>query len=125
MDNDHSPIVIIESPLKGDVVRNVLYADCLMFDSLMRGEAPFLGHLLYTRVFNDADPHQRRLGIRAHLAVLKRAHYMVVGRDLGRPTDGMLEAISVAEEFHIRIEHRMLGEGWETRYPLTPTAGVR
>jgi hypothetical protein len=117
------PFVVIESPFKGDLVRNVLYADCLQFDSLMRGEAPFLGHLLYTRVFADANPQQREMGITAHIAALTRASYVVVGLDLGPPSAGMWEAINVANLRQIEIVERRLGEGWETRYPIARTEG--
>lgn len=119
------PFVVIESPFKGDVPRNVMYADYLLLDSLMRGEASFLGHLLYTRVLSDADPVHREMGIRAHIAVLTRASYVVVGTDLGPPTDGMLEAIKVARSLGIQVVPRALGHGWESKYRLTPTEGVR
>lgn len=119
------PFVVIESPFQGDVPRNVMYADCLLFDSLMRGEAPFLGHLLYTRVFSDADLVHREMGIRAHISVLTRASYVVVGTDLGEPTWGMTEAIKVARSLDIEVVPRALGSGWESRYRLTPTEGVR
>ena len=40
--------VIIESPYAGNVEENEEYARKCLRDCLMRGEAPFASHLLYT-----------------------------------------------------------------------------
>lgn len=121
----NQPFVVIESPLKGDIAYNVRYADCLLFDALMRGEAAFLGHLLYPRVLSDANEEHRQMGIRAHITALRRASYVVIGLDLGSPTAGMLEAINVAEVNGIEIVERKLGPGWDmSPYPgMTRTEG--
>jgi hypothetical protein len=116
------PLVVIESPLAGDVRGNVEYADALMLDSLLRGEAPVLGHLLFTRVLNDANPEHRRMGINAHLAVLRRASYVVIGMDLGI-SKGMREAIAVAIESNVMFVERYLGQDWRERFTPTPTEG--
>ena len=62
--------VIVESPYAGDVDRNVAYARAAMRDCLLRGEAPYASHLLYTQpgVLDDNDPEERKLGIEAGLA---------------------------------------------------------
>lgn len=75
--------VCIESPLRGEVSRNVSYADACMLDALRRGEAPFLGHLLYPRVLDDARPEDRDLGIAAHIAWLRFADMLAVYSDRG------------------------------------------
>jgi len=41
--------VFIASPLRGNIERNQDYATWCMRDSLKRGEAPFVPHLLFTR----------------------------------------------------------------------------
>lgn len=116
-----SPIprcVCIETPLRGDYERNVRYADACMLDSLDRGEAPFLGHLLYPRVLNDADPVQRAQGIEGHCAWLRRADAVIIYSDLG-VTDGMRLALELAQQLDIPFEYRTLpgfGSGqWLTR----------
>lgn len=106
--------VCVETPLRGDTARNVLYADACMLDCLQRGEAPFLGHLLYPRVLNDADPHDRARGIEAHLAWLRRADFIAVYSDLGI-TDGMRQAIDLAREIGMPFQYRQLAEGWQQR----------
>ena len=58
-------IVCIESPFAGNVEFNVEYAKLAMKDSLSRGEAPFLSHLLYTQVLDDTKPDERGWGISA------------------------------------------------------------
>jgi hypothetical protein len=60
------PRVGIESPLKsGDFATNQRYARWCMYDSLLRGEAPFASHLLYTQVLYDGSETQREMGISA------------------------------------------------------------
>ena len=54
-----------------------------MLDSLRRGEAPMLSHLLYTQVLDDHDPDERRLGIEAGLAWAALAQTTAVYEDLG------------------------------------------
>jgi len=115
--------VCIESPLRGDIARNVRYADTCLLDALMRGEAPFLGHLIYPRVLDDSIPHHRSWGIDAHVAWLRRAERLVVYVDLGI-SSGMAAAMAVAREISLPIEHRTLGVGWERfMYQACPTPG--
>lgn len=66
--------VYICSPFSGDVNQNVLYARAAMRHSLLKGEAPFAPHLLYTQpqVLNDSDPDERKIGSKAALAYLQR-----------------------------------------------------
>lgn len=118
-----SPVVVIESPFAGNLETNLFYADCLLFDSLTRGEVPFMGHLLYTRVFDDSNPHMREAGIRAHLTMIARADYIVVGRDLGEPSSGMRAAIAEAERLGTRVVERYLGPNWN-EIRLHPTPGI-
>ena len=62
--------VIIESPYAGEIGRNLLYVRECMRDSLMRGEAPFASHALYTQegILRDAVPEERSKGIEAGFA---------------------------------------------------------
>jgi hypothetical protein len=59
--------VVIESPYAGDLAGNALYLRACLRDALLRGEAPFASHAIYTLpgVLDDADPDQRQLGIQA------------------------------------------------------------
>lgn len=117
--------VIIESPYAGDVERNLRYLRACMRDSLLRGEAPFASHGLYTQpgVLDDHDPEQRRLGIEAGFAWWGGAAAVVFYTDLGW-SRGMLGAQSLLAEMHeelertaeaghpLSIEHRKLGGEW-------------
>src|SRR5215471_11914863 len=78
-----TPRVCVESPLSGDVTTHVLYADACQFDCLLRDEAPFLGHLLYPRVLDDANEYDRERGINAHMAWLRRADLVAFYVDFG------------------------------------------
>ena len=105
-------LVLIESPFSGDVDINVRYARACMRDSLMRGEYPFVMHLLYTQegILDDEIPTERTLGIEAGLAWGKQASKTVVYTDLGI-TPGMEKGIRRAKEEGREIEYRAL-ESW-------------
>lgn len=66
-------LVIIESPYAGhssEIERNLTYVRAAMKDCLLRGEAPYASHALYTQpgVLDDLKPEERRLGISAGFA---------------------------------------------------------
>ena len=108
--------VIVESPYAGDVERNVRYARACLRDCLLRGEAPFASHLLYTQdgVLRDAVPKERELGIKAGLAWGGAADATVVYDDLGT-TSGMEHGIIQARGQGRSVEYRQLGTDWESR----------
>lgn len=93
--------VIIESPFaarSGEGQKdNIKYARRALRDSIMRGEAPFASHLLYTQagVLEDGVPEERVLGIECGLAWLAGAEYTAVYCDLGI-SRGMQQGIAAA-----------------------------
>lgn len=99
--------VLLESPFAGDVDRNREYAMRSMRDSLMRGEAPFASHLLYTQMLDDTIPAERRMGIEAGLEIGKYAVATVVYTDLGI-SSGMQYGIENAERLNRPIEYRSI-----------------
>lgn len=114
-------IVVIESPFAGDVPRNLRYLRACMRDCLLRGEAPYASHALYTQpgVLDDGKPAERERGIKAGFEWRTVADATVVYSDLGMTT-GMKYGIAAAEQRTSRggthpIEYRVLGEGWEQR----------
>jgi hypothetical protein len=78
-----SKLMIIETPFAGDRKVNEAFARACMLDSLKRGEAPFLSHLLYTQVLDDDIPEERSMGIEAGLAWGTAASATVVYDNLG------------------------------------------
>lgn len=102
-------LVIIESPFAGDVETNLKYVRACMHDCLMRNEAPFASHALYTQegVLDDNIKEQRALGINAGLAWGAVANKTVVYTDLGI-TPGMEQGIKRAENEGRIIEYRKL-----------------
>ena len=102
-------LIILESPFwhPSETVRarNIAYAEAAMLDSLQRGESPWLSHITYTRVLNDADPDQRALGINAGLAWGRVADRTVVYTDLGI-SEGMRMGIERAEREGRGVEFR-------------------
>ena len=105
-------LVIIESPLAGDFEKNIRYARYCMLDSLQRGEAPYLSHLLYTQCLNDELPGQRSMGIGAGLAWSKVAELRAVYEDLGL-TSGMQKAL---DKGGVLVERRKLPEDLWSRF---------
>jgi len=101
--------VILESPYAGDVVQNTDYARACMHDCLMRGEAPFASHLLYTQpgVLRDKNNDERMLGIEAGLAWGRVAEATVVYIDHGISA-GMRQGMDRAEMEGRPVERRRL-----------------
>lgn len=102
-------LVVIESPFAGDVERNLRYLRAALRDCLLRGEAPFASHALYTQpgVLDDGVPAERGLGIEAGLDWGVCAAATVVYRDL-RITLGMEYGIARAHSEGRAVEYRSL-----------------
>lgn len=102
-------LVVIESPYAGDVELNLSYLRAAMHDCLLRGEAPYASHALYTQegVLDDDIPEERELGIRAGFAWRQVAEATVVYTDLGI-SRGMQYGIEDAEERGCPVEYRTL-----------------
>lgn len=101
--------VVIESPFAGDVERNLRYVRAAMHDCLLRGEAPYASHALYTQpgVLDDNDSEERELGIRAGFVYRSLCSKTVVYEDLGIST-GMKYGIAHAEQMGHTVEYRRL-----------------
>lgn len=103
-------LVILESPYAGDIKKNTEYAQRCMRDCLMRNEAPFASHLLYTQpnILDDLKPNERLLGIDAGLHWGEMAQKTVVYTDLGI-SKGMQYGIDAAVKSKRSIEYRDIG----------------
>lgn len=110
-DFEHEP-VIIESPFAGNVEQNIRYARLLMRDSLLRGEAPYASHLLYTQdgVLDDDVPAERDHGIHAGFAFRQLTHRSIIGLDLG-VSRGMQYGIDHANKLGHPITYRAFLHG--------------
>lgn len=109
MSSDDWTLVILESPFRGEgdspnqrkeaEELNKRYARACMRDCLLRREAPFASHLLYTQpgVLDDGDGDERARGIEAGLAWGRCAEKTVVYTDLGI-SKGMRLGIERAKE---------------------------
>lgn len=101
--------VIIESPYAGDVLLNMAYLRACMRDSLLRGEAPYASHGLYTQpgVLVDDVPSDRELGIRAGYAWRASAAKTLFYLDLGM-SGGMRHGMQHCEQHGLPFECRNL-----------------
>lgn len=104
--------VVVESPYAGNIFQRWLnrrYARRCLHDCLMRGEAPFASHLLYTQpgVLRDGVALERTLGINAGFAWGQWASATVVYTDRGI-SKGMRAGIFAAEDAGRSIEYRQL-----------------
>lgn len=106
------PLVIVESPFRGgsDRLTNEIYGSRCLRDSLLRGEAPFASHALYTRLFVLADhvEKERRMGMEAGFAWGEHADLVAVYTDLGI-SEGMTEGVERAKARGLPVEYRSLG----------------
>jgi hypothetical protein len=93
-----------------------------MRDCLLRGEAPFASHALYTQsgVLDDNKPEERQLGIETGFAFRATGAVTVVYTDLGF-SSGMKAGIEHAHRCGYRVEFRSLEEwkGYKERDPST------
>lgn len=107
--------VVIESPYAGDIEKNMRYVRACMRDCLLRGEAPFASHALYTQegVLKDEVPEERMHGITAGFAWRETSGATVVYLDLGI-SKGMEYGIAHAKELGHPIEERYLGDNWDS-----------
>lgn len=99
--------VFIASPLRGDIERNQRYARAALRDSLDRGEAPFVPHLLYDQVLDDSVPEQRQQAINAALVMLEACDTLAVYINLGI-SSGMQGEIERAKALGIVNEVRTM-----------------
>lgn len=105
-----------EAELAYEKRENAAYALAALRDSLMRGEAPFASHMLYTQVLNDAVTEERSRGMRAGLALTRRLDAIAVYTDLGISI-GMRDSIEAAERDHRSIFYRRV-QGWPLKTRL-------
>jgi len=115
------PIVVIESPFAGNVQRNLCYARAAMRDSLLRGESPFVSHVLYTQegVLDDNIRDERNLGIEAGFVFRTVAKKTVVYDDLGI-SPGMKLGIEHSNKLGVPVEYRSLPRWNKERTVLNP-----
>lgn len=108
--------VIIESPYAGDLDKNMRYLRACMRDCLLRGEAPFASHGLFTQpgVLRDEVPEERTHGTEAGFAWRSVAEATIVYTDLGS-SGGMERGIEHAKELNHPIEYRTLGGEWSQK----------
>lgn len=103
-------LCILETPFAGDVEGNIEYAQKCMHDMLLRKEAPYASHLLYTQpnVLDDTVYEERQLGIYAGFAWkhLEGVH-TVFYTDKGMST-GMLLAEEYCKNHNMTMEYRKL-----------------
>lgn len=97
------------SPLRGDYERNLLYVRRALRDSLMRGEAAFAPHALYTLpdVLDDEKTMERNMGISSGFSVLARCDLLAVYHDFGI-SPGMKAEIDLAAQSSIQIAYRKI-----------------
>jgi len=104
-------LVILESPYSGDVEANVAYARECMRDSILRGEAPYASHLLYTQpgILDDTVAEERVLGMKAGMAWGAMASKTVVYIDRGI-SSGMQYGVEMAKKAGRLVEYRSLDQ---------------
>lgn len=107
-------IVVVESPFAGDVPRNLRFLRACLRDSLLRGEAPYASHAIYTQpgVLDDGDVQDRKFGMEAGFEFKNVADCTVVYQNLGI-SPGMQAGIDASTAKGYKYEFRTLPENWE------------
>lgn len=99
--------VMVESPYKGEVSRNMAYLARCIEDSLSKNEAPFASHGFYTFYLDDKVPEERMVGIECGLAWGKLSSH-VFYTDYGWTT-GMLLALEECKASNRAYIQRQIG----------------
>jgi hypothetical protein len=86
------------SPYRGDVVRNVKYAQELTGRAVRRGLVPITPHLYITQALDDRNPEERALGMEAGLHLLEPCECIMIGGRYG---------ISEGMRYKIEQAHKM------------------
>lgn len=115
--NDTEHLVVIESPFRGsgdpaELMPNILYARALLRDSVLRGEAPYMSHLLFPGALDDANKDERAAGITAGIAWGLRSKRVVVGTDRG-VSSGMEIGLDRYRQAGLSVVSRSLGTEWK------------
>ena len=100
---------IVESPYRGNILRNKAYLDRCLLDSLLRNESPIASHKIFTDILDDENQDERWVGIEAGLAWIQVADLVAVYTDFGI-SSGMENAMSRARLHKIPIELREIGK---------------
>lgn len=129
-------LVIIESPFKGNYLRNTMYLRSCILDCLRRGESPYASHRMLTDALDDDIPEERQLGIEAGFAWRNAMYIDECGErhrvlpvfyvDLGA-TDGMsyVRAKYLAEKRAFDERQLPADDPFWFRYPhLKPQGGT-
>lgn len=95
------------------IARNRKYLTECLRDSLLRGEAPFASHAIYTQALDDTIPSERELGIMAGFEWGDTVNKVVVYIDLG-VSSGMRQGIEAALARGADVEYRRLHVPSET-----------
>ena len=83
------------SPYRGDVARNVKYAQELTGRAVRRGLVPITPHPYLTQALDDNDPAERALGMETGLHLLEPCEYIMIGGRYGI-SEGMRHEIERA-----------------------------
>lgn len=109
--------VIVESRYQGNVEKHIRYMRACMRDCLLRGEAPYASHGLYTQpgVLRDEIPGERSLGLLAgeafHNLIPNRAVYVDVGW-----SEQVERQYRRAKDEKLNVDVRKLGPDWEREH---------
>jgi hypothetical protein len=96
-------IVYIASPLAGDIQNNIQKALGYCRMAVSMGVVPLAPHTIFTRLLDDNDPEQRRLGMKMGYTLLERCDELwVFGSVLSA---GMKAEITYAEKLGMPVRY--------------------
>lgn len=101
--------VIIESPFSKNIKKDKAYLQLCIKDCILRNEAPFASHLMYTQALDDTKDDEREKGIEAGFSWRDRATKTVFYIDNGF-SRGMIEGLKDAIKKGSKLEVRSLDD---------------
>ena len=113
-------IIYICSPLKGDIQQNIENALEYCRRVTFEGNVPIAPHAYFTSFLDDTVPHERKVGMKMGMEILKHADELhVFGNVI---SEGMQNEIAYAEQSGIPILYR---PGIEQRTVCQPHTVMR
>lgn len=98
------------SPYSGDIERNEKYAAYLTKRAVEAGLLPITPHLYLTRAFDDGEPEERRMGMKAGIGLLAKCDMVLLGDRYGI-SEGMRAELDFARDRMICVlTERDLGD---------------
>jgi len=95
-------IVYICSPLKGQILANIIRANKYCKQAANKGVMPLAPHVIFSQFLDDNNPDDREHGMTMGIELLYKCDELWV---YGEPSEGMKAEIKLAQELNMPIKY--------------------